>query len=81
MGQAEAQRGSWQEAADAWNNALAIRSDPTVAVEAAEAATRAQGRVSAALLAQFRRAVDGSPPDAPWRMLAEQRIAEGEHGH
>ena len=81
VGQAEAQRGDWQDAADAWNSALIIRDDPTVAFEAAEAETRAQGRVSGATLAQFRRAVDGSPPDAPWRMLAEQRIAEGEHSH
>ena len=80
VGQAEAQRGNWQEAADAWNSALAIKDDPTVAFEAAEAETRAQGHVSGTTMAQFRRAVDGSAPDAPWRMLAEQRIAEGEHG-
>ncbi len=81
VGQAEAQRGDWRQAADAWNKALAIKDDPTTAFEAAEAETQAQGHVSGATLAQFRRAVDGSPPDAPWRMLAEQRIAEGEHSH
>jgi cytochrome c-type biogenesis protein CcmH len=81
VGQAEAQQGNWQAAADAWNAALAIRGDPTVAFEAAEAQTRAVGHVSAASLAQFRGAVDGAASDAPWRMMAEQRIAEGEHSH
>ena len=81
VGQAEAQHGNWQAAADAWNAALAIRGDPTIEFEAAEAQTRAVGHVSPATLAQFRRAVDGSPADAPWRMMAEQRIAEGEHSH
>ena len=81
VGQAEAQRGSWQDAADAWNSALAIKDDPTVTFEAAEAEARAQGRVTETTLAQFRRAVDGGPADAPWRMMAEQRIAEGEHSH
>ena len=81
VGQVDAQHGNWQAAADAWNAALAIRGDPTIAFEAAEAQTRAVGHVSAASLAQFRQAVDGSASDAPWRMMAEQRIAEGEHSH
>jgi cytochrome c-type biogenesis protein CcmH len=79
VGQAEAQRGHWREAAAAWNSALAIRDDATVAFEAAEATTRADGFVSTAAMTQFRHAVDTAPGDAQWRMLAEQRIAEGEH--
>ncbi len=82
LGQAEAAGDNWAAAADAFADALAIGSfDPTVAVEAAEARTRATGRVDPASAALFRRAVAAAPADAPWRTMADERIAESEHAH
>lgn len=81
LGQAEAARGGWNAAADAFAAALAIRFDPTIAVEAAEARTRASGRVDATGAALFRRALAVAPADAPWREMALARIAESEHAH
>jgi cytochrome c-type biogenesis protein CcmH len=79
LGQAEAASGDWQEAARAWHRALADGFDATLAMEAAEAQVRADGSVSAESAALFRRALDAAPKDAPWRLLAEQRIAQSEH--
>ncbi len=79
LGQVEASRGNLVAAAAAWRVALAHGFDPTLAVQAAEAQTRADGSVSAASSALFRRALDAAPADAPWRELAEQRLAQGEH--
>ena len=56
LGNAEASRGRLQEAADAWRTALAMRFDPTIAAEAAEAITEAQGRVTEEAATLFRRA-------------------------
>ena len=81
VAQAEATRGDWPGAADAFGRALAIKDDATVAFETAEARTRATGHVGAESLAQYRHALDEAPGHAPWRMMAEQRVAEGEHGH
>ena len=79
LGQAEASRGDWGAAAAAWRVAIAHGFDPTLAVQTAEAQTRADGRVSAASVALFRHALDAAPADAPWRQLAEQRLAQSEH--
>ena len=79
LGQAEASRGNWGAAAAAWQVAIAHGFDATLAVQAAEAQARADGRVSAASAALFRRALDSAPADAPWRQLAEQRLAQSEH--
>ncbi len=79
LGQVEASRGNLVAAAAAWRVALAHGFDPTLAVQAAEAQTRADGNVGAASAALFRRALDAAPADAPWRELAEQRLAQGEH--
>jgi cytochrome c-type biogenesis protein CcmH len=76
LGNAEASRGRLQEAADAWRTALAVRFDPTIAAEAAEAITEAQGRVTEDAAALFRRALAESPADAPWRPMAEKRLSE-----
>jgi cytochrome c-type biogenesis protein CcmH len=76
LGNAEASRGNWRAAAYAWQQALESRFDPTLAAEAAEAATQADGAVSAASAALFRRALAGAPADAPWRATAERRVAE-----
>ncbi len=79
LGQVEASRGNLQAAAAAWRVALAHGFDPTLAVQAAEAQTRADNAVSAASAALFRRALDAASADAPWRELAEQRLAQSEH--
>ena len=79
LGQVEASRGNLAAAAAAWRVALAHGFDPTLAVQAAEAQTRADNGVSAASAALFRRALDAAPADVPWRELAEQRLAQSEH--
>ncbi len=76
LGNAEASRGKLNEAADAWRTALATRFDPTIAAEAAEAITEAQGQVTDDAAALFRRAIAESPADAPWRPMAEKRLSE-----
>ncbi|NVN41475.1 c-type cytochrome biogenesis protein CcmI, partial [Ameyamaea chiangmaiensis] len=80
LGQAEAAREHYAAAAAAWHKALDQQFDPELAARTAEAQTRADGRVSADSAALFRRALDAAPKDAEWRMAAEQRIAESEHG-
>lgn len=79
LGQAEASRGNWGAAAAAWRVAIANGFDATVAMQAAEAQSRADGKVSPETAALFRRALDAAPGDAPWRQLAEQRLAQSEH--
>jgi cytochrome c-type biogenesis protein CcmH len=75
LGNAEASRGNMEEAAAAWGTALAARFDPTLAVETAEAITESQGRVTAEAAALFRRALSEAPANAPWRSMAEKRLA------
>lgn len=79
LGQAEAARDHYAAAAEAWRQATTIRFIPELAARAAEAQTLADGRVSPDSAALFRRALDAAPADAPWRMAAQQRIAESEH--
>ncbi len=76
LGNAEATRGRLPEAADAWRTALAIRFDPTVAAEAAEAITEVQGHVTDEAAMLFRQALAESPADAPWRPMAQKRLSE-----
>jgi cytochrome c-type biogenesis protein CcmH len=76
LGNAEASRGRLTEAADAWRTALAARFDPTVAAEAAEAISEAQGRVTDEAASLFRRALAESQADAPWRPMAQRRLSE-----
>ncbi len=80
LGGAEARMGDLKAAAEAWKIALAVRFDPTVALEAGEATAEANGRVTDEAAALFRRALDAAPPDAPWRKMAETRLAERQ-GH
>jgi cytochrome c-type biogenesis protein CcmH len=75
LGNAEDSLGHLPEAAEAWRRALAIRFDPGLAALTAEAQVRLEGKVSADSAALFRRALADGPPDAPWRKLAEQRLA------
>jgi cytochrome c-type biogenesis protein CcmH len=79
LGQAEASLGDWGQAALAWRRALDDGFDATLAAQTAEAQVRAEGGVSADSAALFRKALDAAPNDAPWRLLAEQRIAQSEH--
>jgi cytochrome c-type biogenesis protein CcmH len=79
LGQAEASRGNWGGAASAWRRALEDGFDPLLATQTAEAQVRAEGGVSPDSAALFRKALDAAPRDAPWRLLAEQRIAQSEH--
>jgi cytochrome c-type biogenesis protein CcmH len=76
LGNAEASRGRLNEAADAWRTALATRFDPTLAAEAAEAMSEAQGRVTDEAAMLFRRALAESSVDAPWRPMAQKRLSE-----
>jgi cytochrome c-type biogenesis protein CcmH len=69
-------RGDFAGAAAAWKAALAAGFDPLIAAHAAEAATRAEGRVSPDSAALFRQALAAAPKDAPWRELAQKRLAE-----
>lgn len=72
----EESRGNFAGAAAAWKAALASGFDPLIAAHAAEAATRAEGRMSPDSAALFRQALAAAPPDAPWREAIEKRLAE-----
>ncbi len=74
LGTVEEARGNDAAAAEAWVQALQSRFDPALAVRAAEALTRAEGHVTEASAALFRRALQGAAPDAPWRAVAEARL-------
>lgn len=76
LGRAEAANGDFAAAAAAWRQALSDQFDPALAAATAEAETRAAGRVNAAAAELFRRALAKAPANAPWRALAEQRLAE-----
>jgi cytochrome c-type biogenesis protein CcmH len=78
LGNVEESRGQFAAAAEAWGKALDVRFDPLLAAQSAEAASRADGHVSPASAALFRRALAGAPPDAPWRAQVEQRLASAQ---
>jgi cytochrome c-type biogenesis protein CcmH len=68
--------GRMQQAATAWCTALDTRFDPTLAAEAGEALTESAGHVTDQAATLFRRALADSPADAPWRPMAEKRLAQ-----
>lgn len=76
LGNAEDSVGDLPQAADAWRHALSIRFDPYLAALTAEAQTQVAGKVSADSADLFRRALAEGPADAPWRKVAEQRLAQ-----
>lgn len=80
LGGAEARMGNMAGASAAWRTALAAKFDPTLAMEAAEATTEANGRVTAEAAELFRQALASAPADAPWRSMARQRLAERNDG-
>ncbi len=77
LGNAEARLGNMMGAAKAWQTALAARFDPTLAAETAEAMTEANGHVTPAAAALFRRALATAPANAPWRAMVERRLGGG----
>lgn len=76
LGNFEDSRGNLPAAAEAWHKALDVRFDPMLAAQTAEAMTRVNRQVSPEAAALFRRALAEAPADAPWRSIAEQRLAE-----
>ncbi len=78
LGHAEEGRDHWDAAAAAYQQALAIRFDATLAARTAEALSRGAQRVTPEAVALFRQALAAAGKDAPWRDLAEQRIKEAE---
>jgi len=76
LGNFEGDRGNLPAAAEAWHKALDVRFDAALAAQTAEAMTRVAGQVTVEAAALFRQALAVAPADAPWRPIAEQRLAE-----
>jgi len=76
LGNIEESRGHYAAAAATWRLALQVRFDALLAARTAEAATQAEGGVSDSSASLYRRALAAAPPDAPWRSVVEQRLAE-----
>ena len=79
LGNLEADQGDFAGAADAWGKALAVKFEPLLAAQVADATMRAEGRLSDASAALFRQALASAPPGAPWRGEVEQRLAQATH--
>jgi cytochrome c-type biogenesis protein CcmH len=80
LGRAEADRGDMSAAAAAWNVALTINFDSTLAAATAEALSESVGHVDACAAALFQRALASAPADAPWRPMVIKRLAEAKSG-
>ncbi|HQT60159.1 MULTISPECIES: c-type cytochrome biogenesis protein CcmI [unclassified Acidiphilium] len=76
LGQALVSQNKLAPAVQAWKMALAMKFDPTLAAETAEAESEAVGHVTPDAAALFRKAMAAAPATAPWRPLAEQRLRE-----
>jgi cytochrome c-type biogenesis protein CcmH len=76
LGNAELSAGHLPEAAAAWQHVLNDRFDPTLAAETAEVLTESSDHVTMQALSLFKRALAQAPADAPWRPMAEKRVAE-----
>ncbi len=76
LGNAELSMGHLPEAASAWRQALAVRFDPSLGAETAEAITEAEAHVTPEAAALFKRALAEAPKDVTWRKDAEKRVAE-----
>ena len=76
LGNLEASRGNFAGAADAWQKALDVRFEPLLAARVADATSRAEGHLTEASAALFRKALAAAPPDAPWRGQVEQMLAQ-----
>lgn len=76
LGNAEDGRGHLAAAAQAWRRAVEIHFDPGLAALTAEAQTRVDGgKLGPDSRALFTRALAEAPADAPWRSVAQQRLA------
>jgi cytochrome c-type biogenesis protein CcmH len=80
LGRAEADRGDMSAAAVAWNVALTINFDSTLAAATAEALSESVDHVDTRAAALFRRALASAPADAPWRPMVIKRLAEAKSG-
>jgi cytochrome c-type biogenesis protein CcmH len=80
LGRAEAERGDMRAAAAAWDTALGIGFDATLAAATAEALSEGAGHVDARAEALFKRALANAPSDAPWRSMVVKRLAEAGSG-
>ncbi|MGH7118564.1 MAG: c-type cytochrome biogenesis protein CcmI [Acetobacteraceae bacterium] len=76
LGRAEIGLGDYAGAAKAWRQALEMKFNPALAAAAAEAETRAAGRVDSRAAELFRASLAKSPANAPWSALARARLAE-----
>lgn len=75
LGNAEANRGRLAPAVEAWKKVLAVHFDPNLAAQTAEGEFQLDGHLTDDSRALFQKALDNAPPDAPWKSLAEQRLA------
>jgi cytochrome c-type biogenesis protein CcmH len=80
LGRAEAERGDMRAAAAAWNTALGISFEPTLAAATAEALSESEGHVDARAKALFERALENAPSNAPWRSMVVKRLTEAGAG-
>jgi cytochrome c-type biogenesis protein CcmH len=80
LGRAEADQGDMSAAAAAWDTALEISFDPTLAAATAEALTEDSGRVGGHARTLFERALAAAPAGAPWRSMVARRLSESGTG-
>lgn len=74
LGNAEESRGDTGAAASAWSRALAVRFDPTLAVQVAFATAQTENGLTTDGAALLRRALAAAPPDVAWRGMAEDAL-------
>ncbi|MXV43948.1 c-type cytochrome biogenesis protein CcmI [Saccharibacter sp. 17.LH.SD] len=78
-GQLEAEMGLTDQTILDWKAALDVSFTAELALNIAELETRNAGHVTADALSLYHRALATAPPNAPWRLAVEARIAAGEH--
>lgn len=79
LGELEAEMGLLDQAILHWKEALKSHFTPELAFHLADLQTQREGRISQETLKLYHQALDASPPQAPWRLALEARIAQGEH--
>lgn len=79
LGRLEVQMGMMDQAIFHFTRALKIHFTPELALDLAEAQTKKDGYISAHALTLYHQALNAAPPNAPWRLTVEERIAAGEH--
>ncbi len=76
LGRVELGRRHFAGAIEAWHQVLAVAFDPTIAAMCAEVIAEQAGKITPESVALWRRALKEAPADAPWRPMAEKRLAE-----